>query len=94
MMVLYLASVVELPQAWSNATEAKPVSVSDGWRRTVDGWEKRDQWRYPAGTPDVPPVAWRIHPALVAILQVLVSLFALISGQRSSTTHLTPQAAW
>ena len=76
-MAGYVASTVELPRAWSNATSAQ-VDVADGWRRTAAGWEWDQVWLRPETSFEQPPLAWHIHPFTVAALQVLVSLFALV----------------
>lgn len=77
LVVGYLASTIELPQAWSSAG-SNEVTLMDGWRRTANGWEFREAWEQPSGALQITPLAWRIHPFLLAALQVLVSLFALV----------------
>lgn len=87
LVVGYAASTVELPRAWSDASPAvqKPA---DGWRRTANGWERQRSWRQSSETAFEPPAAWRIHPFTVAALQLLISLFALVSCETPSTRHL------
>jgi hypothetical protein len=73
----YFATTLELPKAWSQSSPSE-TRVTDGWRRTASGWQWHEAWKHPRAALDPPPVAWRIHPLLVASLQVLVSLFALV----------------
>ncbi|MGE0759978.1 MAG: hypothetical protein AB7O38_23385 [Pirellulaceae bacterium] len=56
-----------------------PEPRVDAWRRTVHGWEQRDEraWLEPALT-SLPPAA-AIHPLVVASLFVLVSVGSLLS---------------
>lgn len=44
----------------------------DPWRRTAAGWERWSQW--PTAPPPAPPP---LHPAVVAALQLGISLLAL-----------------
>ena len=46
----------------------------DGWRRTTDGWERRSSWKppYRASSPG-------LHPAVVGLLELQLSLAALIA---------------
>lgn len=46
--------------------------VDDPWRRTENGWERIDQWEPPAPRQD------HVHPAVVATLELLISLGALV----------------
>ena len=82
----YLASAVELPQAWSNAG-ASNITLMDGWRRTANGWEFREAWEQPSGALKHTPIAWQIHPSLLATLQVLISLFALVCADGMATNY-------
>ena len=56
-------------------TSSPPLTLTEvDWVRTVDGWERPQQW-----TPSLagPPA---IHPMLLAAAQVLVSVFALVAA--------------
>lgn len=55
------------------------VDATDTWRRTKDGWEQNTSWTVepPLKLPFRGVTA--IHPATVAMLQLLVSLAALIA---------------
>jgi hypothetical protein len=75
----YLASTVELPRAWSSAA-AETTDVADGWRRTAEGWQWRQAWVRPPESGTVAPLAWRLHPATLAALQLLLCLLALVCG--------------
>ncbi len=88
----YLASTVELPRAWSNAASAD-VEMTDGWRRTATGWEWDEAWQRPRTAFAQPPMAWRIHPFVIAALQVLVSLFALVWAEPAQRTPMRPLAS-
>ena len=48
--------------------------AEDPWRRTAEGWELRTCWARAAPSPHHP-----LHPLVVAALQVLLSLFALVA---------------
>ena len=76
----YLASIVELPKAWSGASPSaiqEPAKKHDPWRRTTAGWERTTRWEMSGGSQK-PLAAWRVHPLAIASLQVLISLFALL----------------
>ena len=49
----------------------------DGWRRTTDGWQHRSSWKqhYRADSPG-------LHPAVVGLLELQLSLAALIGLSR------------
>lgn len=85
----YLLSTVELPRAWSNGAAAKSA-VTDGWRRTATGWEWDQAWQPPRPTRYVPYVGRRIHPGVIAALQLLVSLFALVATDRTWRVFTPP----
>lgn len=52
----------------------------DPWRRTQHGWERNTAWK-PAVSRDLPHVT-RLHPAVVAVLVLMVSIGALIAPAR------------
>jgi hypothetical protein len=58
-----------------------PAESADIWRRTSDGWEKAD-WLLPEPAPD--PI-W-LHPALLATLQVALSVVGFLAVSRSCST--------
>lgn len=91
-IVGYLASTVELPQAWSNASSTE-IQMTDGWRRTANGWEWDEVWKRPRTAFEQPPIAWRIHPFVIAALQVLISLFALVSAEPTPRASMRPLAS-
>jgi len=47
------------------------------WRRTANGWEPTSGWT-DSGL-SLPPAALHLHPAIVAMLQTLVSVGALLT---------------
>lgn len=61
-----------------SAASAAPAAADDGWRRTVDGWERVASWQEPVTSPVVSAVQ-RIHPLVVAAMIVLVSLGVLVA---------------
>lgn len=65
----WLASEVPLPE--SPAAAAKRP---DCWRRTEDGW----QWAWWL-TPQIPVRRPALHPGAVGLLEVLVSIAALVA---------------
>ncbi len=81
----YLASTIDLPLTWSDTSEVQ-VRLADGWRRTADGWEWHEVWNRSRTTEAVEPKAWRIHPVNIAMLQILISIFALCLAERRSDT--------
>ncbi|MCO6457290.1 MAG: hypothetical protein J5I93_18485 [Pirellulaceae bacterium] len=57
--------------------EAAGSRPLDSWRRTDQGWEDTRTWTTPARRPGVS--IYRVHPLLVAALQLLGSLWALLA---------------
>ena len=58
-------------------------SYEVAWRRTAHGWEKPTAWH------DKPaPHRPALHPMVVALLQVLLTLAALIAFSRSDTSAI------
>lgn len=72
----YLAVTFERPRTRSSA-QSTSGDVTGQWRRTRSGWELRESWQYPSPTLNPPPIAWRVHPALIAVVQLLTSILAL-----------------
>ncbi len=73
------------PSDVTPATDGRAqVGTDNGWRRTAQGWEQRAHWRMPGharvGAPEyaeIPIVS--VHPVVVALLQLLISLGALLA---------------
>jgi hypothetical protein len=60
-------------------TAKETASAGAGvWRRTVDGWERTTDWRLRRGVPR-PAVMPLPHPTVVAALEILISLWALLA---------------
>ncbi|MEX0714378.1 MAG: hypothetical protein WD278_18725 [Pirellulales bacterium] len=60
------------------------------WRRTPHGWQKVSYWQPP------PPYRPALHPAVVATLEILLSLIALVAfapqaGPAASPTQPAPR---
>jgi len=55
----------------------QPVGDS-GWRRTAQGWRKTSGWPALRAAHQPYPASTRLHPLVVAALQVLVSVGALV----------------
>lgn len=75
-LVGYFASTVHWPDARGDKITAAG-DVNDQWRRTKDGWERRKNWMLAPPSFESVPIAWRIHPVLIALVQLLVALLAL-----------------
>ena len=63
-------------------TDAKGLELEqlepeqDEWRRTVNGWEKKTAWSRPT---KLLPAATRLHPVLLASIQILISVGSLLA---------------
>ncbi|NQU19661.1 MAG: hypothetical protein HQ567_00150 [Candidatus Nealsonbacteria bacterium] len=51
--------------------------IDDGWRQTTDGWQHRDGWA-PHHRASLPG----LHPAVVGLLELQLSLAALVGLSR------------
>ncbi len=91
-LIGYLAAHLEMPGARLHASTAEIV-VKDEWRRTAAGWESVDTWRHSRLAPPGQSAASRIHPLVVAALQVLVSLFALLWADRNQSVPMQRRAS-
>lgn len=90
----YIACQIEVPP--SDASISSPTMSREqesagnvAWRRTLDGWERMSDWTPRRVTPSaIPAVDFGIvHPSLVAILQLLLSVGALILFPLRRPTH-------
>ncbi len=95
LVTLTFVSAVVFPVSHHNETfaarssmqaQATDSSVNIGeWRRTAQGWERSTYWNSPPAAAS--PIDWEawaaIHPALLAIFLLLVSLLALQSATPS-----------
>jgi hypothetical protein len=68
-LALLLLAVFEVACNWP-ASEPPP---SIDWVRTVDGWERPARWRLSTPKPTL------LHPAVVASLELLTALLALVA---------------
>ncbi len=55
-----------------------PHSELGAWRRTKHGWERVSTWSRPRRRTQL-PAATRLHPGLLASLQLLISLGGLLA---------------
>lgn len=55
----------------SSAQSIASGADDDGWRRTVNGWERRDQWTRIAPAQLSAPVPKTMHPMGLAAAQIL-----------------------
>ena len=85
----YVAVTLDGPVA-SSCNQTGEEEMVAQWRRTRSGWELRRSWQYANLTPGSPPLAWRIHPALIGTLQLLVSLLVLLCSETTPSV-LTPR---
>lgn len=76
----HVAATFEGPRSRSRPASGE---VAGQWRRTRSGWELRSSWQHASLILDPPPIAWRVHPALIAILQLLISILALAWSETS-----------
>lgn len=93
LVTLTFVSAVVFPVPHHNETfaarssmQAMDSSASIGeWRRTAQGWERSTYWHStPAAASPIDWEAWAaIHPALLAIFLLLMSLLALQSATPS-----------
>jgi len=82
MLVAVVAAASRVRVHSSAMSQAKSSSVDD-WRRTDDGWERMRGWNVHVSAPDPP-----LHPLVLALLQLFVSLLALVAypeAQRKPT---------
>jgi hypothetical protein len=79
--VLWLACQVE-------GSDGRVTSVveNDRWVRTTDGWERTSQWKWLASYEPA------LHPLVVATLQLLLTLIAIIAFCTSDPTSKTVEA--
>lgn len=76
----HVAATFEGPRSRSRPASGE---VAGQWRRTRSGWELRSNWQHAFPILDPSPIAWRLHPALVAMLQLLISILALAWSETS-----------
>lgn len=68
--------------------DSKPAPSLE-WRRTVNGWEPSVAWA-DAGSKLAPPaVALNLHPMIVAMLQALISVGALLLFEHTDEDEAT-----
>ena len=81
----WLAGNLPLPRITAGAHRE-----SDGWRRTRSGWEQRS-W----ATPEAPIRRPALHPGVVGLLELFVSMAALIAfpPMRTASSRTEPKPA-
>jgi len=72
------ACEIDLRPFYSEQAVASQLFHNDPWRRTDDGWEHTSGWNVRKK-----PMAARIHPSVVAGLQVLVCLGGLLAADKT-----------
>ena len=70
----------------SRAGHPPGVALQDDWRRTRDGWERRSWW-----TPKSPVRRPALHPMVVVLLEVFLTLGALIAFSAAKEQRQTKQ---
>ncbi len=73
--VLWLACQVD-----GSVSRETSVFENDRWVRTTDGWERTSQWKWLASYEPA------LHPLVVATLQLLLTLIAIIAFCASDPT--------
>ena len=73
----WLAAAVPVAETGQNPPD-RPKD--DGWRRTIDGWEHRSSWVQHHRSDSA-----GLHPAVVGLLQLQLSLAALIGFSRKTS---------
>jgi len=69
--------------AWTDGHRSDPAvntsagHTDSGWRRTSDGWQRIERLRPDRSTGALA----KVHPLLLAALQLLISLFALLAAE-------------
>jgi hypothetical protein len=71
-------------------TTAHAAQADVQWRRTSDGWQRRESWE----TQAQPGGPGGVHPLLIAALQLLVSLFALVAAAPSFLACQSVALGW
>lgn len=80
-LLLVLAGLGYLASELSLGNESPQPEPTTQWRRTVDGWEK-PAWL----TSDLPIRRPALHPTIVGLLQMFLTLGALLFFERHKNT--------
>lgn len=95
--LVFFAALAGSADSWSFADDA--ATADDGWRRTVDGWERIEDLhiirREATAEPKASASRWDFHPAALALLQVVATAAAYAtakpgrrSGDQSAVSEL------
>ncbi len=72
-ILLAAACEIDLRPFYNQQTAVAQSIQNDPWRRTKDGWERTSSWNIRGK-----PIAARIHPGLVAGMQLLLCIGGLV----------------
>jgi len=72
-MLLLLAGLLSCRIEGRSADVLPPAAIFD-WVRTIDGWEKPDNWHPSLARPP------SVHPLVIGTGQFLLSVFALVAA--------------
>lgn len=88
-LILFLTAIVwnaatidvriDPPSVGTNHALRTDQTDDDGWRQTVAGWESSRDWRVNPATGEIRAVESPVHPALIGVLELLLSTGALVA---------------
>ena len=87
--VSHASAIATAGDGASAAGRQADAAAGDGdWRRTVNGWERKSNWEPVEQRRAAPRLPWRVHPLALALLQLLISLAALLAFSRPRDKRL------
>lgn len=88
--LIFLSLALWLPEAARPFSEARGDSNADRrsteWRRTAQGWEDASRWQLESLPHPYPTPATAVHPLVVASLELLISIGALVIASPAQST--------